>query len=153
MIAKDLYIVNKGINDFRPYEPALVIGYKLVKPSENLDYRYCYEVRYSDGVVDYIFDSGFSENKNNFYTLEDIANAMHLKGKDEVKEIVKTPFNIPERYIDSTKKYYFKCLIDNCTLCNGTGYKVDGSICIHTTSCICQKCNPLLSMFKGATKW
>lgn len=35
-----------------------------------------------------------------------------------------------------------KCLHDSCSLCKGTGKKVDGSICIHHISCNCPKCTP-----------
>ena len=34
--------------------PALVIGFKSVKPRENSDFRDCYEIMYPDGVIDYI---------------------------------------------------------------------------------------------------
>lgn len=153
MIVKDLYVVNTGTINFRPYEPALVIGYKFVKPSENLEYRRCFEVRYSDGFVDYIVDN----EDVNFYTLDDIANAMHLKDKtvekEKVTEMTKTPFKLFQEFIESTKKYESKCLHDSCTSCNGTGFKNDGSMCVHMISCNCSKCNPFVTMFEGAIKW
>lgn len=157
MIAKDLYIVNKGVNDFRPNEPALIIGYKLVKPSDNLDYRSCFEVKYSDGIIDYII----ADKDSSFYTLDDIANGEHLKSNKVVVEVDKT---IQEHIEDIDIKWkqfiyshpsLFKnsCLHDTCTSCNGTGRRADGSMCVHMISCNCSKCNPFTVMFEGATKW
>jgi hypothetical protein len=34
-----------------------------------------------------------------------------------------------------------KCLHDNCRLCNGTGIKLDGCICVHNIACNCKKCS------------
>lgn len=34
------------------------------------------------------------------------------------------------------------CMHDNCPECIGTGFKSNGSICIHMIACNCHKCSP-----------
>lgn len=34
------------------------------------------------------------------------------------------------------------CMHDNCSMCHGTGIKIDGSFCVHMISCPCPKCSP-----------
>lgn len=49
-----LYIISTNLHSFRPNVPALITGFKMVKPNEHLEKRQCFEVTYEDGFVDYI---------------------------------------------------------------------------------------------------
>lgn len=53
-IVRGIYCVGLHPYTYRPGMPALVIGFKSVKPRENSDFRDCYEIMYPDGVIDYI---------------------------------------------------------------------------------------------------
>lgn len=50
------------------------------------------------------------------------------------------------RHLESVRQGYGKpwqpCMHDQCTQCHGTGVKLDGSSCIHYSSCPCPKCSP-----------
>ena len=43
--------------------------------------------------------------------------------------------------IDIFDKNEMPCIHEQCTLCNGTGRKDDGTICVHHISCNCKKCS------------
>lgn len=47
------------------------------------------------------------------------------------------------RQVDSFNDQQWQpCLHDSCEMCNGTGFKLDGSFCVHHISCSCPKCTP-----------
>lgn len=43
--------------------------------------------------------------------------------------------------IDIFDKNEMPCIHEQCTLCNGTDRKKDGTICVHCISCNCKKCS------------
>lgn len=46
------------------------------------------------------------------------------------------------RSIRPDNTYWRPCLHDACSSCVGTGVRRDGSPCVHSISCPCQKCSP-----------
>jgi excinuclease UvrABC ATPase subunit len=58
----------------------------------------------------------------------------------DIREIFEnTPSVIKNGYKDG-EKIEQHCLHDDCSECNGTGRKQDGSMCIHHISCPCPRC-------------
>ena len=49
--------------------------------------------------------------------------------------------NFNTNNIGINDKNEMPCLNEQCTLCNGTGRKDDGSICVHYINCNCKKCS------------
>lgn len=58
--------------------------------------------------------------------------------EDLFKELVESL----EEALNMIKEEKQICLHDECTECNGTGRKKDGTICLHFISCPCPKCTP-----------
>lgn len=49
--------------------------------------------------------------------------------------------NFNTNNIGINDKKEIPCIHQQCTLCNGTGRKKDGTICVHHISCNCKKCS------------
>ena len=62
--------------------------------------------------------------------------------RDQYEEDLKRRQQIHLDNVAQTHDMYWQpCLHDSCPKCLGTGIKRDGSMCIHSISCPCPKCN------------
>jgi len=60
----------------------------------------------------------------------------------QLRERQKQHLENVERSLNTHKTPFRPCMHDQCTQCQGTGKKLDGSMCIHMISCPCPKCTP-----------
>jgi 5-hydroxyisourate hydrolase-like protein (transthyretin family) len=56
-----VFLINTHPYGFRTGEPAEVVSVKMVKPSEDHDWRLCYELVFEDGTRDF---TAVEDNKN-----------------------------------------------------------------------------------------
>lgn len=53
-IIKKCYLFSKNVNNYRSVDNREIVGLRMVKPSEELEKRLCYDVEFEDGERDYI---------------------------------------------------------------------------------------------------